>query len=253
MYRIAASLLFVCVNISAFGQAKKKTVVKKPVQQQAAVVTSSPSAETIRKNYINAVGGESAIASVKDIKLVYSATMQGMQISFTDWKSGGNMKREVSAMGNIVQKMVYANGSGKMEIQGQPKEMNAEQLYTARRDADIQAMLHPEAYGMKRTFVKTQKDSSGEVYVLDVKNDKGASGQEFYDAATGYLIRESHTTQGPQADLPVTVEYSDYREVPGVSGYKIPYTIKQSTGEQQFEAHVDSVEVNKGIAESEFK
>jgi len=53
--------------------------------------------------------------------------------------------------------------------------------------------------------------------------------------------------------VPVTVTYSDYREIPGSNGYKMAYTVKQTAGPQEFEAKVQSVVINKGIPDSEFK
>ncbi|MCW3124267.1 MAG: hypothetical protein JWQ38_3759, partial [Flavipsychrobacter sp.] len=44
-----------------------------------------------------------------------------------------------------------------------------------------------------------------------------------------------------------------YREVPGTNGYKVPYKISESTpGQGGITEKVTSVEVNKGIPDSDF-
>lgn len=246
--------IFVCslliAGLVANAQNNKSgTTSASATASQKVAVQSGGTAEDIRNRYIAAVGGAEAISAIKDVKMTYSASMQGMDIAFTDWKSGGRMKREVSAMGNVVQKSIFADNAGRMESQGQTKAMSGEQLSTAKRDADIQAILHPNVYGMKRVFVK----DSADLHIVNVTNQLGATGQEYYSIASGLLVREVHTTQGPQGVLPVVVEYADYKEVPGSGGYRVPYTILQKTGDQSFEAHVQTVEINTGIAESEFK
>ena len=222
----------------------------------AAAKSTAPASVTdadIRQKYIAAVGGEKAISAIKDIKLVYGAEIQGTKISYIEWKGKGRIKKEVNAMGAVVQKTVFANGKGKMEVQGQPKDMSDEEVAEAKRDADIQAVLHPEQYGMKRTVNGMEKLEGKDYYVVEATDASGKKSKEYYEASTGLLIRETHVESSPQGEVPVIVEFSDYREVPGAGGYKIPYTLKQGSPMQELEFTVQSVEVNKGIPDSVFQ
>jgi hypothetical protein len=211
------------------------------------------SAEDIRRKYVAAVGGEKAIAGIKDIKIVYGAEIQGTKITYTEAKSNGRLKKEVAAGEMVFQKSVYADGKGKMEMQGQSKDLSGEELAESKRDADIQAVLHPEQYGMKRTVVGMEKLNGEDHYVVETVDASGSKGKEYYQVSTGLLIRQADLMKTPQGEMPRIIEFSDYREVPGTGGYKIPYTIRQGTAAQELEFNVQSVDVNKGIPDSEFK
>ncbi len=210
-------------------------------------------AEDIRRKYITAVGGESKISAIKDIKLVYGAEVQGTKITYTEWKSGGKLKQEVEAMGAVIQKTVYADGQGKMEVQGQPKEMTDEELAGARLSADVQAILHPEQFGIKRQLSGMEKVDGKDYYVVETTDASGNSGKEYYDVNTGLLMREARVEKSPNGEVPVIIAYGDYQEIPGSGGYKIPHTVRRGTPMQEFEFQLRDVALNKGIPDSEFK
>jgi zinc protease len=86
-------------------------------------------------------------------------------------------------------------------------------------------------------------------YVIDVVNGKGNKSVEYYDEANGLLVRK---VQG-EGETMKTSDYSDYREIPGANGYKVPYKVTESgAGNPTITEQVQSVEVNKGIADAEF-
>jgi zinc protease len=224
----------------------------------AATKSAAPdgvTAEAIVQNYIKALGGESAINALKDVKLVYAFEPQpGVTVTFSEWKSGGKMKREVSAMGQTFQKVVYANGKGTQVVQGQPKPMTPAELSDAQRQADPQAVLHMSKYGVKYTLQGMEKLDGQDVYVLETIDGAGKKGKEYYNASTGFLLKDVTVRSSPeQGEVPVTVEFKDYKEVPGANGFKVPYTVIQGAAGQNVEAKLQSIDINKGIPDSEFK
>jgi predicted Zn-dependent peptidase len=209
--------------------------------------------EAVRKKYINALGGEQVISGLKDMKLVYSFEPQpGVTVTMTELKNGTSMKREISAMGQTFQKSVYSNGKGTQEAQGQSKDMDASDLADAAHQADLQAALHPEKYGIKYTLNGIEKLDGQDAYVLETVDADGDKGKEYYSVADGFLIKSIHHKMTPQGDMAISTEYKDYREVPG-TGYRVPNMLKQNIGPQSFDAKLEKVEINKGIPDSEFK
>lgn len=223
----------------------------------AATVSAAPAnvtAETIRKNYIAAVGGEAAINSVKNMKTVYQASVgQGMQLNISEFQDGKNMKREIEVMGNVVQKSVYLDGKGYMEAQGQKRDMTPEELTEAMVSADIQAILHPETYGITRTVAGIVKGDDGDMYEVSTKEKDGTEGKEYYDVKTGLLMKQNSVKKTPQGEVAVAIQFLDYKEVPDANGFKVPYEIKRAIGPQEFDAKLVEIAVNKGVAASEFK
>jgi hypothetical protein len=225
--------------------AEKKTMAPPP---------AGVTAEAIRRKYIDAVGGEKVISGIHDMSVVFNAEVQpGITITFSEWKSAGRMKREVTGMGQTFQKTVFVNGKAIQEVRGQAKEMTPKDLAQTAKEADIQAVLHPEKYGTKRSVIGADKLDGKNVYVVEATERNGDKSTEYYDVASGYLLKETKSVETPQGPMPQVVEYNDYREVPGAPGYKISYNMKQTVGTQVIDAKIQTVEVNKGISDSVFK
>jgi len=130
--------------------------------------------------------------------------------------------------------------------------MDANDLEETKAQADIYIDLHPEKYGIKRTVKGVEAVNGSDAYVVEAVNAKGKKTTEYYDKASGLLVKKVVTMETPQGSISQTSEYSDYKEVPGGNGYKIYYKIKESAGPQVIAAEVQSVEINKGIPDSEF-
>lgn len=210
--------------------------------------------DKVFQNYVNAEGGATALNNIKDITVVSAATIQGMGITITQMKKAPNKSKESVdvAMGTqkmTVQKQVFDGTKGYEEQQGKKADMAGDDLEALKEDADLYADLHPQQYGIKRTLLGMEDVNGANAYVVEAINGRNKKSTEYYDAATGFLIRKVME----DGDKSQTSEYSDYREVPGAGGFKVPYKVSQTTpGAPVISATVQSVDVNKGIADSEF-
>lgn len=210
-------------------------------------------AADVMKKYIAAIGGEKAINSIKDIKTVSKGTLnvQGQQIplTITEMKTAsGKVKSLVEGMGMVLSKEVFDGAKGYAERQGQRQDMGADEIASSKEKADIASDLHPEKYGIKRTIVGMEKMGDNDVYNVEVTDAKGDKSSEYYDVKSGFLVKKVETAEGATQ----AVEYSDYKEVPGSGGYKVPGTVKIAAGPMTISAILESSEVNKGIADTEF-
>jgi len=203
------------------------------------------------KKYADALGGEKAISDIKDIKIVMSGVLQGTPITMLSYKKESTKMKEVvnatvngSAM--TVQLMVLNGDKGYAEGQGQKKTLSGEELESAKEQADIQSVLHPEKYTKNANVRGIMPVNGKDAYILESVDEKNVKTTEYYDVATSLLVKQVMTNPEGQSQVS---EFMDYKEVPGTKGYKIPYTVKFMGGE--FKA--TTVEVNKGIADSEFK
>jgi zinc protease len=111
---------------------------------------------------------------------------------------------------------------------------------------DILAELHPEMYAtytVKGLVTVNGKDA----YWLEVVNKKGKKSAEYYDRASFLLVKQIDA--GENGEPGAVTEFSDYQEVPGSNGYKMPYTRKIMGADMK----VTSVLLNKGMADKEFE
>jgi predicted Zn-dependent peptidase len=243
------------------------TPVMPTADQQSAFPATSPAsfenpglagtatADIIRK-YILAIGGESAIAGIKSIKKVSAGSITagsaGLELTVTEIrKAPSKMVIMVEGMGTVLQKQVLNGDKGYSEVQGQKKPFNTTDADNMKAEADIQRILHPETYGINRTLKGMGSVNGSESFIVNVLDRSGKLVVEYYDVNTGYLVKKQEADVGA-GGIPKTTDYSDYREVPGGNGYKIPYRTKETENKHVASSHVKTVEVNKNIADSIF-
>ncbi len=224
-------------------------------QTETSAAPAGLTAEDVFKKYIAAMGGEKGFNSIKDMKVVGTSAMQGMPLTIIEIKKAPNKWKQYieASMGGgptmVIQKQVFDGTKGYQEQKGKKAEITGDDLEELVMSADIAMDLHPEKYGIKRTLQGIETIEGNRTYVLNVVDKKGKKTLEYYDAKTSLLVRKVQG-EGEKAQIS---DYSDYRDVPGGSGYKLPYKVTETQQGQSFSEMVQTVEVNKGIDDSEFK
>ncbi len=213
---------------------------------ETAAAPADMTADKVYAKYIAAIGGEKAINGIKDIKIVGSAEIQGMKLTISEMKKAPDKWKQTIAVGaQVFQKQVLNGKKGFQEAQGQKADITGDDLEETIQDADIAKELHSDKYGIKRTL----KGMENNTYVVTVVDKKGKKSTEYYDAASGLQVK---VVKGGE-DKSQVAEYDDYREVPGTNGYKVPYKVTVSgAGQPKITEIVETVDVNKGIPDSEF-
>jgi len=227
---------------------------KSVVPSETMAAPTGMTADDVFKKYIAAMGGEKGINSVKDIKITMTSEIQGTPLTITEMKKAPNMYKQMidvamNGQKMTVQKQVFNGTAGYQEAQGQKKAIDGDDLDEIKEQADLYSDLHPDKYGIKRTLKGMEQVNGSPAYVVEVVNGKGKKSTEYYDAATSLLVRK---IQG-DADKMQTSEYGDYQTVDGTDGYKVAHKVTESgAGQPTITATIQSVEVNKGIADTEF-
>jgi predicted Zn-dependent peptidase len=208
--------------------------------------------DDVLKKYVKAIGGESALTSIKSIRTISETELPGMgTLTMTEVrKAPGQMKFVVAMGGNPMQTMVWNGKSGYQNQMGQKKDLEGAELAEFRLRADIQAALHPETYGIKREV----KGQDGNLVLVEATGASGKPEKEYYDATSGLLVKKVQTQESEQGPITSITEFADYREVPGTNGYKIPYSLTMTgVAPMPITMKVKTIEVNKTIEESEFQ
>ncbi len=224
----------------------------KPMESMAA--PAGMTADDVFKKYVAAMGGEKGINSVKDIKITMASEVQGTPLTITEMKKAPNSYKQMidvamNGQKMTVQKQVFNGTKGYTEAQGKKVDMAGDDLDEITEQADLYSDLHPEKYGVKRTLKGMEAVNGSNAYVVDVVNAKGKKSTEYYDAASGLLVRKAQIN-GEQTQ---TSEYADYQTVDGTQGFKVAHKVTESgPGMPTISATVQTVEVNKGIADTEF-
>jgi len=216
-------------------------------------------AEDVYKKYVTAIGGEKALNSLKDIKVISTTELQGMALTVTIAKKAGyKLKQTVEAdMGGkkmTFQKKVFDGAKGYQEAQGNRKDLDAEEIAETKQEADMQAELHDAQYGIIRTLKGMETIEGTDAFIIESVDAAKKKTIEYFDQKSGLLVRQTKFDKDPQGnEVSQSTDMSDYREVPGSNGYKMPYFMSIPAGGMSLNLKVQTVEVNKNIPDTEFK
>ena len=223
-----------------YGNPTEKPAMKKPAPAGVTV-------KTVLDNYINAIGGQKAVAAVKTVSMVGTATIPQAPapLKFTmkkDAKGKSLVKIEMEGMGELSKQVVDEKGGFTVQ-QGMRKELSAEEFAEKKETA----ATFDELALMKKTDLVLdgiEPFNGSDAYVI--KNGKSTL---YYDVKSGLKVAESKTVERGEQKMTVTTNFGDYKDVKGV---KFPYAITMNQG---FELNfiMSDVKVNEGVTDADFK
>jgi predicted Zn-dependent peptidase len=213
----------------------EKPVIKKDIPAGVTV-------KTVLDNYINAVGGQTNVSTVKTIASKGTTTVPGAPgpITYTSKVDASGKLAIELAMGSMsVMKQVVNGNTGYMAQQGQKMELQGEML------EDMKAGAHP--------FPELTMATKTGVVLKGIETIDGADAYAIVDGKkTSYFdvksgLKVADVTSTPQGDS--TTNYKDYRDVKGV---KVPFNTIMNVG---FELNIkmDEIKVNEGVTDADFK
>jgi len=208
-------------------------------------------AEKVIAKYIEAIGGEKNVKSVKSAKITMKATIQGQEIMLTTtMKSPGKFLQEVGAGGQIFQRTVSDGKNIASMMMGQQEVMDDKTKESKLFEAVIFKEVDYPQYNVKVTLKSVETIDGKETYVVDYTLPKGETTSEYYDKETGLKVQTVQIQKGPQGEAAVAVKFTDYKDVKGV---KFPHTFSQAMGPMTLKFDTQTIEVNPPVDDSIFK
>lgn len=232
------------LKIPMFYYDKYANPVDKPVLKKSA--PAGVTAQTVLDNYIKAIGGEKAVASVKTIYMLGSTTIPQAPspLTFTNKvDSKGRLAVEI-AMGPMSLMKQVVNEKGAYVVQqGQRKDIKGDDLAEMKASAvPFEEIQLAKKTGITLTGIEVI--DGNEVYAI--QNGKTTL---YYDVKSGLKAADSKTQEQGENKLTSTTYYKDYREVKGV---KLPFNIVQNAG-FELDIKMSEVKVNEGVSDADFK
>lgn len=225
-----------------------------PIKNEAPkAVTSGVTVNDVMEKYFTATGGRKALESVKD--LTQSATIDAggreatiiiKTISPDKWM----MSVVMDGIGEV-QKILLNGDMGYMKGYGQPQtDFDKKKVDEMKEQADIQADLHPEKYNHTLALVGQESVNGKDAYVIEISTTGSEDKDKaYYDVETGLLVKKiTKTSEGTQITT-----LGNYKEVKGVPGLKMPYSVSINSGQGEQKVDFTSVEVNTGLKPTAFK
>jgi hypothetical protein len=220
-----------------YGSKVDKPVVKKDIP-------AGVTAQSVVKNYIDAIGGEKALKAVKTVLVTAKGTIQGRSLDMVSKFSNKGMSTSDISMGGMsMMKQVIGDKSGYQTVQGQKKGIEGEELVKEKKDAVPFVEL---SFLADKTIVLSGIESLNgqDAYAVLVGTTK-----YFYDVKTGLRVAtENESGEGAQKRKTMTY-YADYVEVKGV---KFPYKTTMDVG-MPLEFITQDVKINEGVTDKDFE
>ncbi|MEW5674750.1 pitrilysin family protein [Flavobacterium enshiense] len=219
-----------------FGNPTEKPKVSIPIP--AGVTT-----KTVFDSYIKAIGGEKALKAVKSVATVSSGTIQGTPVELTTKVSDKKMMTEMKAMGMSMMKQVVGDKSGYRVVQGQRKDLTAEELKEQKDGAipfeELTLVTNPAA-----KLESIENMNGTDVYVI-----KEGKTTYYYDVKSGLKTAEAKEMERQGQKMTQTTYYSNYKEVKGI---KFPHEIDMNIG-IDIKLMTTEVKINEGVTAEDFK
>ena len=220
-----------------YGNKVDKPVVKKDIP-------AGVTAQSVVKNYIDAIGGEKALKAVKTVLVTAKGTIQGRTLDMVSkFSNKGMLTSDISMGGMSMMKQVIGDKSGYQTVQGQKKAIEGEELVKEKKDAVPFVEL---SFLSDKTIVLSGIESLNgqDAYAVQVGTTK-----YFYDVKTGLRVAtENESGEGAQKRKTMTY-YADYVEVKGV---KFPYKTTLDVG-MPLEFITQDVKINEGVTDKDFE
>ena len=182
-------------------------------------IDSSITAETVVKNYIDAIGGKEKLSKVSSIETKANSNIQGTVLEMYSIKNNQNQSlMEISAMGMTVAKTVFNKYQGYNEVNGQRIPLTEVEL----EQAIINSALFSELnFDFSLVQLVGTSDVEGEkAYEIKVTDNKSV----FYSVDTGLKLKEVES-QEVEGNLIVGETY--FKEYEEVEGILLPKEINQ--------------------------
>jgi hypothetical protein len=216
----------------------------------AATLPALPSVDAVLEKYMAAVGGQEAMARIRNRELAGTFTGgdgEPHPIEITQTASGqyrSSVKVKEGAFTIVFDGKTGTTGGPSWNNPMQPDEIERirwrSRLFPA---ADLKERFPALAVRERETV------GGREAWLVTARAADGGRTSFWFDAESGLLLRvlrRQHTALG---DIPEQADYSDYREIDGV---KVPFTIRHTAPDRGDTVAALEIKQNGTIAESLF-
>ena len=242
----------IAAGLSKYGDVKFFDIngneVAPPTEKK---VDANVTATSVLQKAIEAYGGETAIAAIKDATLIGSVSIMGQAMQYEQKHVMPGGYSAAVKMGPMELMKQSKNGTEyTVAMQGAKQDVGAD----GKAQLDAKAAMYEERYYLSNTAVKLnlkgiESVDGKDAYDIEIVTPEGASFHAFYDVQTGLKLKDVRQQDGgPMGKLNVITFYKEYKEYNGV---KIPVQIVIDLGVMKQDISITEVKINAGLSASE--
>lgn len=220
------------------------------MQAEEPLPANLPTADVLINKYVQALGGEKAIAGISSLEESGTASFFGREMAVTIYDKTPSKRASVMHLPNGDTATVFNGETGWTGSPGHPpREMPISEVEGEKIDADLQFPLHIRQVFPDLRPGRPENIEGHDAYQLVSENSGQPRIRLYFDQQTGLLLRMTRYSDSPLGLNPVRLDYSDYRPVNGV---QVPYrwTVARPSG--QFTVQVTEIKPNVEIDDAKF-
>lgn len=239
-------LTLLVVGCLALGSSATLFAEKGPTNASAAIVVKND-VKTVISKYIEAIGGEDRVKSIKNASMTAEASIQGQafQIQTISDSENSRLMQSTSVGGNVIQKTLLVDGKGQMIVMGQAQDLPESTVSLLKAQTYVIPEQYYDEMGFEIAYIGIEDLQGTSVHKLELTSPSGIVTQDFYSVASGLKLKSSSGENGD-------VSYSDYQEVDGIM-FPMVLTIKNPMLPVALEAKIVSLKFNQTLTDEDFK
>jgi len=209
-----------------------------------------PTVSQLLENYVNALGGASAIAANHSRVQSGVATFAGKSSRLEIFIESPSKQAFVRHFPEGDSSTIFDGRSAWLTLPGRGiRDLDGSAVDDLRMDADLQLPLHLQEFFPDRRVEYPETISGRQAYALYAIRDGRPVAKFYFDEQSGLLVRLVRYGASAFGDNPTQTDYSDYREVGSV---KVPFHLVLSEPQATTVIQFDRVEQNRPIDEDLF-
>jgi predicted Zn-dependent peptidase len=235
---------------SLSGKVTHYDIYANEIDPTAKKIPEGVTTNSVIEKYIDAVGGREKLLTIEDKTTVLKGSIQTFEITLTINQKVPNKLYQSFDAGGMQQTTVFDGEKGKQMGMGSEEFFEGDKLEEMKLQSMVNLMLVYKDLGINAELKGVESIDGKDSYKIIFKLPSGKEWIHYFDAETGYKVREVQNIETPQGSFTQTVDMQNYQEVDGM---KFAHKLIQSMGPQKVELNVESIKINTGLDDSLFE
>jgi Peptidase family M1 domain len=213
-------------------------------------IPAGVSATDVINKYLKSAGGADKLGAVTDIVISSTGEVQGQKLVETQKSKMPDkflMQIELPDMNMTAVKVLVKGDSVSISQMGQSPALDDDTKKEIKEEAGIFPELNFSKDGYKMELTSIQNLNGKDAYEIKLTYPSGNLATFYYDVNTGEKVKVVRTSK--QGGV-TSIEYSDYRDFNGI---RFPYHLNEDQGQVVLDLKVQSIKVNTGLTDADFK
>lgn len=216
----------------------------------SALAQDLTTADAVLDKYFAAVGGKEKLRTIQDMTTAAITDIQGRTLEMETKLKMPNKYKQVSyMMGNEAGGATYDGSTLSRSMRGQQTTKQGKEAMMEFLQSHPFPELYYDTLGVEKKLVGVEKVDDKDAYKIQYTAD-GKDWFDYFDTQTGLKVKRTATIESPRGKMETDVRFGNYKEVNGI---KFPFTRSQKMGQFEMTMETQSIKLNKGIDDKQFK